>query len=733
MKKLLYILCFFFFLLWKTDGELFAQNEANYWYFGENAGLNFNGATPVPLMNGQINEWINGSSRRDSESCISDEAGNLLFYTDGTTVWNKNHIQMPNGFGLNGLAGSIIIQKPGSATNYYIFTVNPVDTTLGGQWSNWDILYTEIDMTLNAGLGDVTVKNAVLTTNSCIMLTSVRKCNNQDVWIVTHETNSNAFRAYSVTSAGINFTPVVSNCGTVLPGSAYSSFYSSWIAGERLKASPDGKKLALTISYAFAMPLATPLELFDFDNSTGTVSNEIPLSWPLSPFDHLYNAEFSSDATKLYSGDLGKIYQYNLCAGSNTAIANSGVLIGTSSDFNQHDMQLGPDNKIYVTRYGETSLGVINNPNTLGTGADYIDDGMDLGGRFCWFDFPNFVASYFKPSPPPFTVSVNCLTGDFTMPTIIGNYCDASPNTITSVAWDFGDVASAGNNTSTENNPTHIFTSARTYQVTLVINYPCGNDSIKQNITVLPALFLSASVTDVTCNNGNNGTASVNIDCGGTPPFTYNWNPLGGTNATASNLSPGNYTVTVTDATGFSNTQNVTISQPNPISIYTTSISTGCNTNTGSGQATVNPTGGAPNYTFSWNNGQTTQTATGLDEGSYTVLVTDANECSQTAMITINTTTDNFDAPLSNAFSPNNDGHNDVFIVQGWENCVTQFSMLIFNRWGEKVFESDNLTFGWKGDFNGSPVNPDVFVCYIKATLIDGRKITKTGNISLIR
>ena len=731
MKQTLYILFFFSSFLLKTNGEAFAQNEANYWYFGENAGLNFNGATPVPLMNGQINEWLIGSSRRDSESCISDEAGNLLFYTEGTRVWNKNHVQMPNGFGLNGLAGSIIIQKPGSATNYYIFTVNPVDTTLGGQWGNWDILYSEIDITLNAGLGDVTVKNAVLTTNSCIMLTSVRKCNNQDVWIVTHETNSNAFRAYSVTSAGINFTPVVSNCGTVLPGSAYSS--SSWIAGERLKASPDGKKLALSISYAYAMPLVTPLELFDFDNSTGTVSNEQPLAWLSIPFGELYGLEFSSDATKLYAGHYGEIYQYNLCAGSGNAIANSGVLIGTSSDLNQTDMQLAPDNKIYVTRYGATSLGVINNPNTLGTGAYYDDEGIYLGGRYCWTDLPNFESSYFKPSPPPFTVSVNCLTGDFTMPTIIGNYCTASPNTIASLEWNFGDPASASNNTSAENNPTHIFTSAGTYQVTLVINYPCGNDSIKQNITVLPALFLSASVTDVTCNNGNNGSATVNIDCGGTPPFTYSWYPSGGVNATANNLIPGNYTVTVTDATGFSNTQNLTIPQPDSISIYTTLTSSKCNTNTGSGTATVNPTGGTPNYTFNWSNGQTTQTATGLEEDNYTILITDAKGCSQTATITINTTTDNFDAQLPNAFSPNNDGHNDVFLVQGWENCVTQFSMLIFNRWGEKVFESDNLTFGWKGDFNGTPANPDVFVCYIKATLIDEKKITKKGNISLIR
>jgi len=76
-----------------------AQGEANIWYFGENAGIDFNSGTPVAISDGQINT-------REGCSSFSDANGNLLFYSDGTTVWNKNHTPMPNGMGLKGHSSS---------------------------------------------------------------------------------------------------------------------------------------------------------------------------------------------------------------------------------------------------------------------------------------------------------------------------------------------------------------------------------------------------------------------------------------------------------------------------------------------------------------------------------------------------------------------------------------------------------------------------------------------------
>ena len=88
---------------------------------------------------------------------------------------------------------------------------------------------------------------------------------------------------------------------------------------------------------------------------------------------------------------------------------------------------------------------------------------------------------------------------------------------------------------------------------------------------------------------------------------------------------------------------------------------------------------------------------------------------------------------IPNAFSPNGDGHSDLFILQGWSGCVVSFSIRIFDRWGENVFETKNPEEGWDGTYKGKPLNAAVFVYYIKATSLTGKTIIKRGNISLIR
>ena len=88
---------------------------------------------------------------------------------------------------------------------------------------------------------------------------------------------------------------------------------------------------------------------------------------------------------------------------------------------------------------------------------------------------------------------------------------------------------------------------------------------------------------------------------------------------------------------------------------------------------------------------------------------------------------------VPNAFSPNNDGHSDVFTLQKWAFCSSKFSFIIFDRWGEKVFETEDASKGWDGTYKGKQMNTAVFVYIINATLTNGEKVTKKGNISLIR
>lgn len=145
----------------------------------------------------------------------------------------------------------------------------------------------------------------------------------------------------------------------------------------------------------------------------------------------------------------------------------------------------------------------------------------------------------------------------------------------------------------------------------------------------------AVSTNNVSCFGGNNGSATA-TPSGGNFPYTYIWSN-GQTVQTATGLSVGNYTVTITDGNGCSSASAVSISQPSSaVSASANSTPTSCSGSTGS--ATVNPSGGNSPYTYIWSNGQTFQTATGLSAGTYTVLVTDGNGCSTNATVNITST-----------------------------------------------------------------------------------------------
>ena len=147
-------------------------------------------------------------------------------------------------------------------------------------------------------------------------------------------------------------------------------------------------------------------------------------------------------------------------------------------------------------------------------------------------------------------------------------------------------------------------------------------------------LSVNSTVTaNEPCNGNCVGSATTTI-VGGVAPFTYAWTPTGGTNANASALCAGIYTITATDINGCNGTATVTITQPALLTTTTTFTNALC-FGGNSGTATAVPVGGTPTYTYSWSNGNTNVTATGLSAGSYTVTVTDANGCNTTATATI--------------------------------------------------------------------------------------------------
>ena len=176
---------------------------------------------------------------------------------------------------------------------------------------------------------------------------------------------------------------------------------------------------------------------------------------------------------------------------------------------------------------------------------------------------------------------------------------------------------------------------AGNYIVTVTDSHGCQQTA---NTTITQPNPLTATIpapTNVMCNGGANGTATVNVN-GGTAAYAYQWSPSGGTNATTTGLTIGNYTVTVTDAHGCQQTANTSIAEPTPLTI-STPATTNANCNGGTnGSASIIASGGTPGYLYSWLPlGGTNANATGLAAGNYTVTVTDSRGCIKTATTTI--------------------------------------------------------------------------------------------------
>jgi gliding motility-associated-like protein len=369
----------------------FSQQQASNWYFGENSGIQFdNNNNVTDLTDGRLNT-VEGCSS------ISDDNGDLLFYTDGSIVYNKEHNIMLNGTGLLGDASStqsaIVIPKPEDPNIYYIFTV-------GSNATNTGLKYSVVDITGDSGRGEVTLKNQNLLSQCAEKIAAVLKdCESGAIWVVTMSNingtstfDMNSFHAFEVSTTGINTTAVVSS---------FSRLRFTDMRGY-LKLSPDGTKLGCAV-------LDGGFYLFDFDTQTGIASNELRLTVPTTN-NQPYGAEFSPNSQVLYitaSNDLfgagdsdprnhhSILVQYDLTA----ADISSTVTVLDNRDLYRSALQLGPDGKIYRTMSatyfnGLPFLSRINNPNTIGIGCDYEHNAISLGNNSTQ-GLPPFIASFF--------------------------------------------------------------------------------------------------------------------------------------------------------------------------------------------------------------------------------------------------------------------------------------------------------------------------------------------------
>jgi gliding motility-associated-like protein len=266
---------------------------------------------------------------------------------------------------------------------------------------------------------------------------------------------------------------------------------------------------------------------------------------------------------------------------------------------------------------------------------------------------------------------------------------------------------------------------------TLVVSDGCGTppDTTMITVTVNPVATLTTTSSAENCNSAD-GTASVTAN-GGTSPYTYLWNN-NATTSSISGLAAGTYTVTVTDANGCATTQTVIVG-----SNGNATANAGNTVTIISGDSTqLNGSGSGTTYSWSPPTDLSCSTcpnpfASPTVTTTYTLTVTDSTGCTATDTVTVFVDMNCGDVYLPNAFSPNGDNQNDVFYVRG--NCIKYMDFEIYNRWGEKVFESTDPSKGWDGTWRGEKCEAAVFTYFLRATLIDDSTVEQQGNISLVK
>jgi len=584
-------------------GLLVAQQQANYWYFGQNAGLSFASGTPVAQLDGALNTMEGCSS-------ISTDNGTLRFYTDGIRVWNRDHVQMPNGFGLLGDPSSsqsgIIVPRPASDNLYYIITID--DVANGSSGLN-GINYSMVDMNLQGWKGDVvdTVKNINLTTPMCEKVTAVGHDNGFDTWVITQKWGTNHIYAYLVTNEGVNHDPVISELGLVIGGLGVDIDNAKGY----MKVSPNGEVLAKGNAGLRSV------EIFDFNNATGRANNaKVIPGLPGEP----YGIEFSPDGKLLYvntwkSNPQKKLLQYNLEAGDINDIIASKYEVASGTE---GALQIAPDNRIYVAMRNSGSLSRINSPNSIGADCNFEWATISLGGRTCSWGLPPFIQSYFS-----FNAAFYNDKPCFTIPTQFYENSSQEPD---SVLWNFGDTGSGADNTTTEIDPLHLFSKLGLFSVSLTVWIEGIEVSVNHLVIVGDKPYVNLGNDTSFCQ----GELYL-LDAG--PDFdAYLWQNGEETRTITVNTT-GTYWVEVTVDDNCSNSDTVSVTfTPNPVANAgsTQTIVMGTST-TLDGQGSS----GSPPYNYLWSpaselvqNDIANPTTVPLWAAQvYTLNITDINNC----------------------------------------------------------------------------------------------------------
>ncbi len=397
-----YAFIFHVLLVALSANELAAQAENNWWYF-HNAAVDFGSSPPAV-------HTTSAMVQNEGSSSISSATGELLFYTDGITVWNRNDAPMPNGNGLLGgysaAQSALIVPAPGHCDVYYLFTVPEESNTI-------PLAYSIVDMSLAGGLGDITLKNIPLIAGVTEGLTATFHTNGVDRWVVTQRCGDLAIISFRLTTSGVDVSPVISPAPpSPLPNE--SCYYGY------LRISPDGRNLCVTANYAEHACLMA------YDPSTGLASE--PYRWKpfpmpvgsLFPTSGGYGVEFSPGSTRLYLQTFSPrmLVQYDMLAADTAAFRASRYVVDSAGIDPQNPgsylyggaLQLAPNGSLYANRLNKTYLSAVPFPEALGVACGYVEQALDISPLQCADGLPNHLPSYVSCTtmlPPPASVAVS--------------------------------------------------------------------------------------------------------------------------------------------------------------------------------------------------------------------------------------------------------------------------------------------------------------------------------------
>ncbi|WP_258098488.1 T9SS type B sorting domain-containing protein [Marinoscillum pacificum] len=441
----------------------FQRQLSNQWYFGERAGLDFNFTPPEALVDENLMDSPEGCAT------MSGSNGELLFYTNGVTVWNRDHEIMVGGTNIGGdstaAQSAIILPFPDDNTMFYIFTTEEVY----GDFT-FNLKMSIVDIKKDTARGQVLIKDIPIIECSTERVTASGFTGTP--YLLAHEYGNNNFRSYQVNDNGV-IGPIHSSAGEehIFEEEPRATGYMKFI--------PGGNHVAVSIPGA-----NNYVDILDYDLTNGAVSNSRLIEID-EPGNFVYGMEFSADGQNMFIttssvlGGASQLLKYRLDSlnSNNPATdiqATKEIVPGTSADLGA--MQMGPNGIIYIAVNNSSLIDQIQNPTGLtANDISYAAGQVNLDplgeGRISRYGLPNFTQQVSDPSLTPSISTTVACAGQETLFSGTGR-----DNSIEFYTWDFGDGTIIANLSSPDTS--HVYTIDSTYIVTLTLSNRCDTDSV---------------------------------------------------------------------------------------------------------------------------------------------------------------------------------------------------------------------------------------------------------------